>query len=213
MELLRNKNDYLKPLWFVSWDDQNAVPFIAKDDIVYDLDCITKFLCNQFYSRQTLSSCDAFFQRDQEYYLIEFKNQDAQRIKPGELEKKAFMSFNLLRLEMDQTVSVDDAREHTTLFVVFRDDVSDQAPADGAKATGTEKAADAPEPKPEGETGGSAGPGSYKAVVDKLCQLAKIEDPILFGLRKMKGKFYQEIYTIPKSEFMNKWYPQLFPGT
>lgn len=215
MELLRNKEDYRKTLRFVSRDKQNGISLIETEDIVYDFDSITKFLCDQFYSKQTLASCDAFLQLDNEYYFMEFKNQMAQKIKSGEIQKKAFMSFNLLRLEMDQTVSVEDARDHTTLFVVFRDDVPPQVPAAGEKTAGEEKVVDTPQPKPESETGESARFSSYKAFVDKLGQLAKIEEtaPILFGLRQLKGKFYQNIYTMPKSEFMNNWYPQLFPDT
>lgn len=215
MELLQNKKDYCKTLRFVSRDTQNGLSLIEAEDIVFDFDGITKYLCDRFYSRQTLASCDAFLQRDNEYYLMEFKNREAQRIRPGEIEKKAFMSFNLLRLEMDQTVSVEDACDHATLFVIFRDDVPVQAPVDREKAMDQETSADIPRPEAERVSERSAGSDSYRALVEKVKQLAKIEetDPILFGLRKMKDKFYHQIYTIPKSEFMDKWYPQLFPGT
>lgn len=215
MELLQNKKDYCKTLRFVSRDKQNKVSLIETEDIVFDFDGITKFLCEQFHSKQILASCDAFLQRDNEYYLMEFKNQEAQRVKPDEIEKKAFMSFNLLRLEMDQTVSVEDARDHATLFVIFRDDVPTQASAGRGKNTVGEESTSTCRPESGQGTGGFTRSGSYQDLVGKLGRLAEIEEaePILFGLRKMKGKFFHDIYTIPKSEFMNKWYSQLFPGT
>lgn len=202
MELLKNRDDYEKDLCVVSRDTDNGVSLIDTKDKVFDFDGITKYLSEQFYPGQTLASCDAFFQRGDEYYLMEFKNRVPQRIKPGELKKKVFMSFNLLRLEMDQTISVEDARDHTTLFVIFRDDAPAQTAAGGEKAVGEKAANDSP---PE--------PGSYLALVDKLHQLAKIKEtePILFGLRELKDKFCHQIYTLPKSEFMDKWYPRLFP--
>lgn len=37
-------------------------------------------------------------------------------------------------------------------------------------------------------------------------------DPILFDLRRVYGKLYREIHTMPRSKFMTDWYPMLFPS-
>lgn len=58
------------------------------------------------------------------------------------------------------------------------------------------------------------GESSFSDIRGKMHQLAKVSgEPILFDLRRIHGKLYREIYTLPKSEFMELWYPQLFPGT
>lgn len=55
---------------------------------------------------------------------------------------------------------------------------------------------------------------SFEKLRRKVHGLANMpeRDPILFDLRRVHGKLYREIYTMPRSEFMADWYPRLFPN-
>ena len=53
-------------------------------------------------------------------------------------------------------------------------------------------------------------PPALLAAQKKTGELAE-EEPILFGLRKIKGKLYKEIHTIPKADFCRDWIPKIWP--
>lgn len=179
MEFLPNIESYLQPLSRVSLDDAKQCSLIDTSDLVYNFDGIAKYLCKELQRREIVASCDALLRRDEQYYFLEFKNQPQVNINPAQLAKKAFQSFQLFRLAIEQEMSVEEARDHLALFVIYEDEKS-----------------------------------SFSDFRGKMHQLAKVPgDPILFDLRKVRGKLYQEIYTLPKSEFMDSWYLRLFSGT
>ena len=179
MEFLSDIKCYLTPLRKASMDKENRAPLIDTDDLVYNFDGITKQLCKKLQRKETLASCDALLKRDEQYYFLEFKNQPQVNIDLPQMAKKAFQSFQLFRLAIEQDMSVEQARDHLTLFVIYAD---------------------------------KDGEDSFSGIREKICKFSKLpgEPPILFDLRRVHGKLYQEIYTLPKSEFMTLWYPSLF---
>lgn len=179
MKFLSNIEDYSQPLNRVSLDDAKKCALIDTNDLVYNFDGIAKYLCKELQRGETVASCDAMLRRGEQYYFLGFKNQPEKNIDPVQLAGKAFQSFQLFRLAIKQEMSVEKARDHLTLFIIYADEKS-----------------------------------SFSDLRNKMHQLSKLPGkPILFDLRKVHGKLYQEIYTLPKSEFMDVWYPKLFPNT
>ena len=122
MDFLPNREDYLQPLRMVSLDKAKGVSLIDADDLVYNFDGIAKHLYEELQRKEPVASCDALLNNGEQYYFFEFKNQTQKKVERSQMAKKAFQSFNLFRLAIEQELSVDETRDHSTLFVIYADE-------------------------------------------------------------------------------------------
>ena len=104
-----------KPEQLELWNgDEQAV---ALDDL-----CT---LLRKMNGNQQVSSCDAFIDRDDEYYFIEFKNQPVKNIETVDVQKKAFISPTIVQMLLKQDESFESISAKSHLYVVYQDDESD----------------------------------------------------------------------------------------
>ena len=127
MDFPPDKEIYLRSLREVSTDDAKGVAFIDADNQVYNFDKIAKYLTKQLQAKQAVASCDGLLERDGEYYFLEFKNQPQANIDTAQLARKAFQSFQLFRLAIDQESNVDATVSQLTLFVIYADTGEDES--------------------------------------------------------------------------------------
>ena len=82
-------------------------------------------LLKKMNGNQQVSSCDAFIDRNEEYYFIEFKNQPVKNIEIVDVQKKAFISPIIVQMLLKQNESFESISEKSHLYVVYQDDESD----------------------------------------------------------------------------------------
>jgi len=122
MDIGLRLQDQEQTLTDVSYDKVSAVSLIDSGKKIYNFDLTTKFVCKKLRNGNNLSSCDGLLLRDGNFVLIEFKHQKPTKIDKTEIIKKAYDSFTTIRMIIDQTISVDELRAKSVLFVVFEDE-------------------------------------------------------------------------------------------
>ena len=167
--------DYLKTLSEASFDDKKKETLIDSDCPVYKLDTITVQVCKALQRGDPLSGCDAYWESGGTYWFIEFKNQDADKVKKADICKKAYDSISTVRMAINQTITLDELCNNSEFLVVYRDET----------------------PKGDVET------------ARKFAEFAGL-DNIRAGLRKIQGKLYRKVHTMPKAEFCEKWIPRIW---
>ncbi|MBQ6207149.1 MAG: hypothetical protein IJK52_08705 [Oscillospiraceae bacterium] len=169
---------------------------LIQDDThyAYNLDGITKRVCEELRLHQRVASCDAYLPPKKEkkgklvgcsaylnanetHWFIEFRDEAAVDIDEQDIWKKAYDSVSTVRMAIDQTITLDDLCQNSDFLVVYQDE----------------------EPKTE------------DAVEKGTAGLAEMEH-IRWGLRKIVGKLYRKVHTIPATEFRQKWIPRIWGG-
>ena len=177
MDMPWKLEDYLKTLSDASFDDNKNERLIESDCPVYKLDTLTVQVCQELQRGDALTGCDAYWESGGTHWFIEFKNQDASKIKKADICKKAYDSFSTVRMAVNPTITRDKLCASSEFLVVYRDET----------------------PKGDVET------------ARKFAEFAGL-DNIRAGLRKIQGKLYREVHTIPKSEFCGTWIPRIWGG-
>ena len=167
--------DYLKTLSDASFDDNKNERLIESDCPAYKLDTLTVQVCQELQRGDALTGCDAYWESGGTHWFIEFKNQDASKIKKADICKKAYDSFSTVRMAVNPTITRDELCASSEFLVVYRDET----------------------PKGDVET------------ARKFAEFAGL-DNIRAGLRKIQGKLYRKVHTIPKSEFCGTWIPRIW---
>lgn len=73
-----------------------------------------------------MSSCDALVEKDDSFYLIEFKNQPNKNIDNKEIQKKAFDSVTQLLVTWKKDISQQVLSKKLVLFVVYHNTEKDE---------------------------------------------------------------------------------------
>lgn len=103
-------------------EEHGNTPLLQQEDPVYNFDGVKKCICRKLRGANECSSCDALYVVNNNYYLLEFKNQTQQKVDRANIQKKAFDSFNLLRITFDKRCSFDELMEKTTLLVIYKEE-------------------------------------------------------------------------------------------
>lgn len=148
---------------------------------VYILDEIAKKIASAL-EIDTPSSCDSVVVRDEDIYLIEFKNRDYKDITSKdkrEIRKKAYQSQELILSTFLKDKTIQYVAEHVQLFVVFKSMESS--------------------------------PESFGKISETLNRLANGDTPeIKCKLAKFEGTFYKTVRTVSKDDFEKIYMPQIF---
>lgn len=165
--------------------DDAGQGFIDSDQIVYDFDEITSEIALQYRDKRPMASCDALYLRkDDNIFLIEFKNVKKSRIGRTYFLQKAYDSVYSLQFAFFNNLSIEELRDRLCLVVVYND---------GEKKDREQESKHFDE---------------IKSSIKKLAGIEKRD--ILFDLEKYMGVLYNDVITVEKTEFMDEIYPQIF---
>ena len=175
------KEDYRGTLRKASYDDANDVSLIENDDVeVYLLDEMAKAIAKE-YGMETPSTCDSLWTKENEIFVIEFKNREYKSIAAKdkrEIRKKAYQTPEILLNSIFRNQTMENLSEHATLLVVFKN----------------------MQDKEE----------SFGKFAGKLNQLANgSAQRVRCKLGSFKGEFYKDVHTIGKEEFEAVYLPQI----
>ena len=106
----------------VSADQSQPFQLTFGDELVFNLDKIASGFIKKLYGNKTLSSVDAFKEKDGEFYFIEFKNQPQKNIDSNSVRAKAFSSLVVLQFALHPELSLAEISEKAHFYVVFQDD-------------------------------------------------------------------------------------------
>lgn len=190
MRIIEDYNRYLCKISELSWDKQMKVSLIEDDEKqyrMYNFDGMKKTLCRKFRGEQNFS-CDAYWEKNDMRYLIEFKNQSEGNIKREHLWNKAYDSFALLLV--NENITREELAKNTILIVVYdnQKNISNSSSYNPSK--------------------------SFDKITETLKGYAKLTGvnklPVKFGLDKYRGDLYREVHTLEVNDFKKYYYPILF---
>lgn len=104
-----------------SEDSAGGVRLVSFEDTVLNFDSLAKNVCKKYRGGDCCSSCDALYENNGKFYLIEFKNQGETNIDRQSLKKKAFDSIGILQSTFHFDVSRGDLSKQLELVVVYND--------------------------------------------------------------------------------------------
>lgn len=173
-----------------SKDDNSGESLIVDRDPkhqVVNFDDIEKKMCKIFHRSQR-RSCDAYVEKNDLRYLIEFKNQSADRINKTKIREKIYDSIALLAL--NENISREPLAQQTVVIVVYnsKKHVQDKSTASPAPA--------------------------IDKFTRKLKTYANKKDlenyPKKFSVNYFIGKLIHNAYTVDVEDFQNEFMPMLF---
>lgn len=111
-----------------SIDSSNGAktPLVDQNDVVYNFDTVARTVCRRYRGDST-SSCDALYDNNGKYYLLEFKNQSETNVNRSELKKKAFDSVAILQNTFCWKMSREELAQRLVLVVVYNDRLEERA--------------------------------------------------------------------------------------
>lgn len=190
MKKVKEYRSFLCSLSEVSRDKENHEILIHDEDAdhrVVNFDGVKKNIC-KFYRGDGTCSCDAYLEKNNIRYLIEFKNQGEGNVDVTNIQNKAFDSLALLMMNEDLCRS--QLAENTVLIIVYNTKRyipdKDSYPASPSSDKFARKVK---------ELAGKKGLASY---------------PVKFGLQPYIGELYRNVYTVDVEVFKNEFYPVLF---
>lgn len=190
MRIIEDYNSYLCKISELSWNKQKKMSLIednAMQHRMYNFDGIKRTLCKKLRGEQCFS-CDAYWEKNDIRYLIEFKNQSEGNIKREYLRNKAYDSIALLLV--NENTTREELAKNTILIVVY----------DNQKNVANSSSYNPSE--------------SIDKITKTLKGYAKQTGvnqlPVKFGLDKYKGVLFHEVHTLEVNDFKKYYYPVLF---
>ena len=122
-----NLENYLKTLRECAKTDdklEQQLELCDGDELAIDLDNLCGLL-KKMNGNQLMASCDAFVDKNGEYYFIEFKNQPVKNIRENEVQKKELISPVIVQMLLKSDESFASISDKSHLYVVYQDDESD----------------------------------------------------------------------------------------
>ena len=182
MKSLINVEEYKGSLKKASYDDAKNESLITDEkQEVYILDDIAKEIAGKL-EIDVPSSCDSIAIKNEDIYLIEFKNRDYKSVTSSDkrdIRKKAFQSRELLLSTFLSEKTIQYVAEHVQLLVVFKSMEGDSE--------------------------------SFGKIAETFNYYANGEKPVIkCKLANFEGNFYKKVRTINKVDFETKYMPRIF---
>jgi len=154
---------YASSLSKTSLDDKKAYSLLYDISVpVCNVDALKDDVCDLLRPQYPLHSCDALYvKKTNGLCLLEFKNQEQNKVKANQIRIKAFDSLALLNGSWYEDVSPLEFRRNVTLFVIYK-----------------------------GKSDSDFSFGAIKSGIKALTSLAN-EEPILFGLDAFVDFFHE----------------------
>lgn len=109
------------PLSQTSEDSVGGVRLVSFEDSVLNFDSLAKNVCRKYRGGECCSSCDALYENNGKFYLIEFKNQGESNINKQSIKEKAFDSIGILQSTFNYCESREELARKLELIVVYND--------------------------------------------------------------------------------------------
>lgn len=176
----------------VSFDDDNNISLIddeQKAHRVYNFDGVSKKLCKKLRGEKNFS-CDAYYvKREDDTYLIEFKNQPEGNIDQKKLKNKIYDSITTI--VMNEDILPETVIQRTSVIIVYNNEV--ETLRDESSYSTSEYFS-----KFSGKLSCLANKQGLDAFEKK------------FKLVNYRGTLFKEVYTIDKADFVHTFIDYLF---
>lgn len=190
MRIIDSYSKYLCSVSELSRDKDRGISFIEDDEKshrMYNFDGIKKTICKKIRGEKNYS-CDAYWEKNNKKYFIEFKNQAEGNISRENLWNKAYDSAAMLLI--NENITREELAQKAVLIIVY----NNQRHLSDASSYNPSQSMD-----------------KFTKKIKGFAKLTGVDQlPVKFGLDKFKGILYHEVHTLGVEDFKKYFYPVLF---